>query len=287
MARREVVKNMKPRQSHHIEIESASLSDIGRKRSNNEDAVLEMPEYGIFCVSDGMGGLEDGEFASDCVVQTIREKIEALGTGDTYIVRAMTQKIASVRYAVNEASADIKRQSEDTNSSGMGATVVAAILDSSAGNAVVLHAGDSRAYYFRDGRLTQLTKDHSIAEAVKVSDERKLPALFCNIITKAVGTEDTVDMDETLISLHANDIVLLCTDGLTKMLKDGDISQLLSKNNGTALPAIARLLVDSANEAGGRDNVSVLLLRIKECSTETGAESDSTIDPDTTETMPR
>ena len=123
--------------------------------------------------------------------------------------------------------------------------------------------GDSRVYVYRDGRFRQVTRDHSVAAAAGVSDEKSLPAFFRGVVTRAVGLDDHVDLEITPVEVHPGDLFLLCSDGLTKMLTDAAIVKLLKKQAGVAdLDGLAQGLVDAANAAGGEDNVSVVLVRV-------------------------
>jgi len=128
---------------------------------------------------------------------------------------------------------------------------------------VCLHAGDSRVYVYRDGHFKLLTRDHSVAAAAGVSDERSLPAFCRGVVTRAVGLDEHVNLELTPVEVHPGDLFLLCSDGLTKMLTDAAIAKLLKKQVGAAnFDGLAQNLVDTANAAGGEDNVSVVLVRV-------------------------
>jgi len=164
-------------------LSSVGLSDIGRKRENNEDAVLLLPEHGVFCVADGMGGAEEGEVASQAIVEGLRDDFTSMEGLDG--ASTVEQKAGVVQKSLNKVSSWIRKRSEKKDAPGTGSTAVVLVFDGgSPHTALTLHAGDSRAYRFRKGRLEQLTKDHSIAEALKVDDERAGPiGKSCSILS--------------------------------------------------------------------------------------------------------
>ncbi len=240
---------------------SAEVTDVGRKRRNNEDAVLRVPEAGVFCVADGMGGVQGGEVASKATVDALRDAFTASPDAPFAVTAAAAARLAS--RAVNRASQWIKARSEERGLSGTGSTVVMLLFDRvMPEQARVLHAGDSRAYRYRQGKLQQLSADHSVAAAAGLADDKDLPAMFRGVITRAVGLEETVLLEETLADVAAGDLFLLCSDGLTKMVPDKTLSKLLRKHTADAPEALARLLVGEALKAGGDDNVSVVLVRV-------------------------
>jgi protein phosphatase len=242
---------------------SAEVTDVGRKRRNNEDAVLRVPEAGVFCVADGMGGVQGGEVASQATVDALRDAFTVSPDAPFAVTAAAAARLASC--AVNRASQWIKARSEERGLSGAGSTVVMLLFDRvMPEQARVLHAGDSRAYRFRKGKLQQLSTDHSVAAAAGLADDKNLPAMFRGVITRAVGLEETVLLEETPADVAAGDIFLLCSDGLTKMVPDKTLSKLLRKHAADEPESLARLLVGEALKAGGEDNVSVVLVRVAE-----------------------
>ncbi|MBU4199449.1 MAG: protein phosphatase 2C domain-containing protein [Verrucomicrobia bacterium] len=232
---------------------SAALSDVGRKRKGNEDSILSLPEAGMFCVADGMGGAAGGELASLWTVEAIQH---AFKTG-----ASSPRKTALVRDALNEASWRIKAMAEEQGIIGAGTTAVVLFFDDyQPDQATVLHAGDSRAYRIRDGILECLTTDHSLAASVGLPHDSFLPTMFRGVITRAIGLEDTVELDEAVVQVKTGDCFLLCSDGLTKMLSDGDIQNLIHTTSTQDLSRFAATLVDEANRAGGEDNISIILV---------------------------
>lgn len=240
---------------------SADGTDTGRKRSHNEDSLLRLPDAGVFCVADGMGGMYGGEVASHAVVAGLQNAFEAAvrdGSADT-----LAQRAALVRQALNQASSWIKRHGEERGASGAGTTAIVLVCDASRPTrALLLHAGDSRAYCFRRGRLTQLSNDHSVAAAAGLKNEKSLPSMFRGVVTRAVGLEHEVKLEETPVDIEPDDLLLLCSDGLTRMVPDKSIARLLKDGAGGDLQALARTLIAAANDAGGEDNISVVLVRV-------------------------
>lgn len=244
---------------------SAELTDIGHCRKNNEDAVLRLPSRGVFCVADGMGGLQGGEVASQAVVDALRkefsESSEAAASG-----RAGSAAKRAER-AINAASLWIKERAEGLGLGGTGSTVVVLVFDpTTPSRAVVLHAGDSRAYRCRGDELIQLMTDHSVAAAAGLRDDRNLPAMYRGVITRAVGLDRHVRLESTEVEVASGDLFLLCSDGLDKMLSDRQIHEFLRCHHDEDLQDLAEALIEAALEAGGDDNVSVVLVRVaKDC----------------------
>lgn len=242
-------------------LESSSLTDTGLKRENNEDAVCDLREFGAFCVADGMGGASSGEVASQAVVDHLTSAFSA----DTDRDLPFIQRIRRVQEALNRASIWIKRHADDKGVSGTGTTVVTLVFDHRMKQrAVVMHAGDSRAYRFRKGVIKRISKDHSMAEEYGLGDEEELPVMFRGIITRAVGLDKTVRLERTPASVKPGDVYMLCSDGLTRMLSDDRMCQILQRFQEADLSAMARELVDQANEEGGLDNISVVLVRVSD-----------------------
>src|SRR5215218_8544435 len=241
-------------------VEQAFRTDTGRQRDANEDAYL--AESPVFAVADGMGGAQAGEVAS----RLAAESFEA-------VQRGTESPEAYLRAIAKTANARIHRLAEaDTSRSGMGTTLTAALVE---GEEVgFAHVGDSRAYLFRDGKLKLLTSDHSLVEELRrqgrLTDEQAEGHPQRSIITRALGPEREVDVDTMTQQARPGDIYLLCSDGLTSMVKDDRIKQILG--SASSLEAAAGDLVTEANEAGGRDNITVVAFRVEEA--EVPAEAD-------------
>ena len=241
----------------------AGLTDVGRRRKNNEDSLVSLLGQGVFCVADGMGGVQGGEIASQATVDALR----AAFTDSPDAAFALTAKASGglIGRALNNASQWIKARADERGLSGSGSTAVVLAFDRlDPSRALVLHAGDSRVYRYRADTLLQLSADHSVAAAAGLTDERDLPAMFRGVITRAVGLQPTVELEETETDIQPNDLFILCSDGLTKMVPDKLLQKILAKDLDKPLDGLAKVLIDEALKAGGEDNVTVLLVRVAE-----------------------
>jgi serine/threonine protein phosphatase PrpC len=253
-----------------IEIQAGARTDTGRIRENNEDSYRLAPELGLFVLSDGMGGLAAGELASRLTVDTIVEHCrEADGdpsltfTGNPMAgVMEASNRLADAIHLANRAVREAgRKRAHDSNPPAMGATVVAARI--SVGRLSLAHVGDSRAYRLRGGTLEQLTQDHSfVAEQVRsrvITEQEAKRSNLQNVLTRALGVESKVEVDILEELVLEGDTLLLCSDGLTRELSDSQIAAALS-DGGDAEGAAGRL-VDFANQAGGGDNITAVVLR--------------------------
>jgi serine/threonine protein phosphatase PrpC len=235
-------------------------SDTGRQRRANEDSVYARAP--LFVVADGMGGASSGEVASRMAVETLERGLPD-GSGP-----AQDRLAARVEEA-NEAIHDASRM--DAEHAGMGTTLTAAYID--AEEAAIAHVGDSRAYLLRDGELRQLTRDHSLVDEFvrqgKLTEEEARDHPQKSIITRALGPEPAVEVDRQTLPLRDGDVLLLCSDGLTSMVHEDEIAPILA--SAGSLQEAGKRLIAAANEAGGRDNITVILLRIEEVATGAGA----------------
>jgi protein phosphatase len=245
---------------------SSARTDTGRKRRRNEDALVCEPP--LFAIADGMGGAKAGEVASRLAAETLREQV----LGD---LPAPEQTVELIREANRRVFA---YSSENASARGMGTTMTVALVE---GNKVTIgHVGDSRAYLLRDELLTQLTQDHSlVAELVRsgrLSAEEAETHPRRSVITRALGTDSEVEVDVFSLQGQDRDIYLLCSDGLTSMVSDEEIASLLGASRDD-LDEASKKLVDAANQAGGEDNISIVLFSLEgeEPEQEQAAESDS------------
>jgi serine/threonine protein phosphatase PrpC len=227
-------------------------TDTGRQRRDNEDnAFVRAP---VFVVADGMGGAQAGEVASALAVEEFQQELPADGTPE----ERLTTRIRSANRRIYDLS-----QTEHEHA-GMGTTLTAVYVDRA--DLAVAHVGDSRAYIFRDGKLTRLTQDHSLVEELvrqgKLTEEQAAEHPQRSIITRALGIEIDVMVDTWTYPAKAGDIVLLCSDGLTSMIGEEQIAEILATEHN--LDRAADLLIGAANEAGGRDNITVILFRLEE-----------------------
>jgi protein phosphatase len=222
----------------------------------------------LFAVADGMGGAQAGELASRLAATSLEEFTQAHGD-------------PTAADLVQEANARIYRRSqEDPAAAGMGSTITVALVDGTAGAVSLAHVGDSRAYLLRGGSLEQLTADHSlVAELVRsgrLTEEEAENHPQRSVITRVLGTDPDVDVDTLTVLAEPGDLFLLCSDGLTAMLRDEDILQVLEAADGDPDQA-ARALVDAANRAGGDDNITVVAFELVEGDpTSDGAVGDET-----------
>lgn len=230
-------------------------SDVGRVRRNNEDALAFDARRGIAVLADGMGGLDAGEVASRIAVERIMELL-----GEGLVERSVDPQLLITR-AVQAANLDVCTHGREKQVD-MGTTVVAWLLTAE-GQCFIAHVGDSRAYRMRQGALKRLTSDHSMVQQMIddgiLGEAEALTAPNRNVITRALGLDVQVKVDVRSWVHMPGDLYLLCSDGLTDLIPEPEINQLLDERSGD-LPAAARELVGRANEAGGHDNISVLLI---------------------------
>ena len=250
-------------------VRACGLSDVGLTRAHNEDYFEVDPRHRLYVVADGMGGHSHGEVAAKLAVDAIHDFIERASdreitwpfAADTRLARHSNLLKMAVRLAHDKVLGAIV---QDGSLQGMGTTVVGFVLDGSL--AAVAHVGDSRAYRLRDGRLDQLTQDHTwVHEQVMagfLSQEQARSHPLKNVVTRALGGEADVIVDVREVEVKAGDLYLLCSDGLTTMLGDAEIKARLASGRG--LHEICRTLVNDANARGGIDNVTVILLAIEE-----------------------
>src|SRR3954451_10687319 len=228
----------------------ASVTDTGRRRRHNEDSYVCEPP--LFAVADGMGGAQAGELASGLAASALRDDSERLGGEQR--VDELIQKANRRVY---------ERQTQDASASGMGTTITVALVQ---GDIVWIgHVGDSRAYLIRDGRLEQLTEDHSlVAELVrsgKLSPEEAEVHPQRSVVTRALGTDPNVDVDTFEIAAKPGDLFLLCSDGLTTMVDEETILAEVDRHRAD-LQTAAKALVRAANRGGGEDNIPVVFFEL-------------------------
>jgi serine/threonine protein phosphatase PrpC len=227
----------------------AGRSHPGRRRRRNEDSFVVAPP--LFAVADGMGGAKAGEIASRLAAAAVREE-----EGDRVDVAEL----------IHEANRRVfERARDDASASGMGTTMTVALVE---GDQVTIgHVGDSRAYRLRDNALEQLTEDHSlVAELVrsgKLSPEEAETHPQRSVITRALGTDPDVDADTFTVEAQPGDVFLLCSDGLTTMVEDNHIVEVVNRHRGD-LERAAKQLISDANRSGGDDNVTVVFFEIVE-----------------------
>ena len=250
----------------------AGTSDVGRKRTHNEDAYLLLPEESLYCVADGMGGHASGEVAARIAVEEMAEFFRVTGRDDeaTWPYKmdaALSYDQNRLVTAVKLANVRIfERAATDQRLKGMGTTIVAASFPKGGRALLVGHVGDSRAYLWRRGALRQLTEDHSLLNDYKktraLSPEEIQAFPHKNVIVRALGMRDVVDVDLFEEPLEDGDVVLLCSDGLSGLVPDAVMAEAIRANVGD-LKLAAQVLVDEANAAGGTDNVTCVLAQAR------------------------
>jgi len=250
-----------------LRVEVAGETNVGRKRNHNEDNLAIFSEFGLYVVADGMGGHASGEVASKMAIETLREFFSATADDPE---RTWPYKMdRSKGYEENRLITGVKLANlrifesaqREARQRGMGTTIVAifTVID----GVYVAHVGDSRVYRIRDGKMEQLTEDHSLLNDY-VKMKRLTPAEIANfphknVIVRALGMKDTVKVDTRYEVPRANDIILLCTDGLSGPVNDEKILEIVEKS--TDLKTASRRLIETANENGGPDNITCVLAR--------------------------
>jgi PPM family protein phosphatase len=233
--------------------DQATRTDTGRQRNANEDSLFTRAP--LFVVADGMGGAQAGEVASKTAAESFDRELPASPPE-----QLLRETIEAANRTIHE------RARRDPELAGMGTTITAAILDPESEEVAIGHVGDSRAYRLRGGRFERLTRDHSLVEEMRrkgqLTDAQAEDHPQRSIITRALGPEPEVDVDVQTVPAQAGDVFLICSDGLTTMLGDEQIGRLLAR--ATSMESAVRALVDEANRAGGRDNITVIAFRLED-----------------------
>jgi len=252
---------------------SAMLSHVGRVRKNNEDFCAQLPAQGVFVVCDGMGGAAAGEIASELAAHTFLRMMTP-GRRRLDLATAEVRLDAAVR-AANKAVFEYSRKSAQLH--GMGTTLVGLVVEVSETlpelpTVTLVHVGDSRCYRFREGALELLTRDHSLVEEqLRLGEISAMEAHhhpMRNIITRAVGSHPLVEPEIRGVAAASGDIYLLASDGLNRELSDAEIGKIVQlvvargEGGQANLEVLAKTLVDAANDQGGGDNVTVLLVQM-------------------------
>jgi protein phosphatase len=238
-------------------------TDTGRVRPQNEDAFMSRAGDGLFVVCDGMGGAPAGEVASEMALQAIARELRQNGH-DVATSSPFLPHTNRLVHAVRQSNEFIYGEAQkDPRQAGMGTTIVGAwIREQVAG---VAHVGDSRAYLWHDDRLEPLTRDHSLMEAhiaAGLADEgRLLPAEQQNVLVRVLGREPDVDVDVTEVPVQSGDYVLLCSDGLTRMVPEAELAQAIRTFQEPQ--QICDHLIAAANRNGGADNITVVVVEVR------------------------
>jgi PPM family protein phosphatase len=238
-----------------MNLSACGTSDVGLVRSNNEDSCFVSAADGLFIVADGMGGHAAGEVASDLAIRAVRERVRN-ATGDD--PRALlADAVAAANLAVRQASAS------NPAWRGMGTTLTILLLQ--AAQAHLAHVGDSRLYRYRDNRLEQLSDDQTLVEEQlrqgMISDHEAATSRLRHVLLQAVGTADELELCQKTLPLAERDRFLLCSDGVTDLLSDARLAELIATSSDLQL--LCARLVDAAKAAGGRDNITVVLVEVE------------------------
>jgi len=250
-----------------IIVESSGITDVGKKRQGNEDALFFDDALGLYVVADGMGGHRAGEIASKLVVDTISKFIRQASNNGDYTSKLALDKTLSREanillsgiYLSNQVVHKASLQNEDFR--GMGSTVSAVYF--TAGTLIAANVGDSPIYLIRDGQIKLLSKPHTVLaeqQALNPANAKKLGMEFRHVLTRAMGTEDSVNVDIYEIQCFKNDILVISSDGLSDKALPEEILELVDQNG---LNTACQRLVKLANDRGGDDNVTAIVLKVK------------------------
>jgi protein phosphatase len=236
-----------------MKLVAAGLTDVGRERDHNEDTFLVDHDAGLFLVADGMGGHRAGEVASALARDTVAQALRA---------SQAPSRLQALDEAIRTANARVVQEGKENRTrKGLGTTIVALVRD---GDAVgIAHAGDSRCYRYRGGQLQRMTRDHSLVEEFGGDDPAVHAALsgYSNVITRALGTAADTVPELRREAIQPGDLFLLCSDGLSGVVDEATMKRVLDSEPD--LERACRTLVDTANERGGPDNISVVLVRVE------------------------
>ncbi len=250
-----------------MKIAAFGMTDVGKKRTRNEDSFLLNEGLGLYLVADGMGGHSGGEFASRMASSTIEEVIQGINSDpEATVISGVNSEEADfgdrLRYAIEVASSRIyDRSVYDSTLKGMGTTTVAALYNE--GQLYVANVGDSRAYMVHANKMIQVTVDHSlVSEQIQAGVLSKADAKkhhLKNIITRSVGYQEVVEIDIRRFDTHMGDRLILCSDGLSNMIDDEELEKIIIEN---PIREACKRLIERANEKGGDDNVTVVITEV-------------------------
>jgi protein phosphatase len=252
---------------------ASGLSDVGLQREHNEDSFVVLTEYDLFIVADGMGGHRAGDVASRLATDTIAEFFRSTATEDvtwpfhfdTSLSEEENRLLTGIRIANRQI---FERSAKSRECRGMGTTVVGALFSPKKNRMYIGHVGDSRCYRIRRGELRQMTRDHSLINdyllAMPDLTEEQKSELPKNVITRALGMQDQVVVDLQHDDPQPGDTYVLCSDGLSGMVSDDDIELIVASTDDVR--AACTRLIERANERGGEDNITAVLIKIEDVS---------------------
>lgn len=236
----------------------AALTDIGRLRRRNEDAILVVPEFAVFGVCDGLGGAEGGAEASQIVVQTVEEALRRPTLPAA--MRSHAFRVLTVVKALGEAGQRIRVHAARRRYRGMGSTATFLMFsEAPAQRATLLHVGDTLAFRLRGANIERLFEPHCV-EVEYGQHAAGLPLHLRTLLTRAIGIREHEQLEPTPVDVKVGDIFLVASDGLTNMVPPGGIAARLATARTRGPAEAARALVEAANDAGGRDNISVIVV---------------------------
>ncbi len=244
-------------------VKIAGYTDVGMRRESNQDCIDFDQELGIAVLADGMGGHKAGEVAAHMAVKFVLEKLRGCALQENSVSISDSRLLEFVSTTISGSNAEIFQTSEREKAcKGMGTTLVAAMVIGS--QVYVGHVGDSRLYLCRDRAANRITKDHSLVRDLIdkgfYTEIEARNAGVGHVVTRALGTRPDVEVDTIKEQLQADDLLLLCSDGLTDMVSDWEIAETIDENI-TDLELAARKLIALANRHGGKDNISVILMQ--------------------------
>jgi serine/threonine protein phosphatase PrpC len=249
---------------------AAGLSDVGLQREHNEDSFLVLNEYDLYVVADGMGGHRAGDVASRIATETISEFFKSTANDDvtwpfhfdTNLSEEENRLLTGIRVANRQI---FERSSRSREYQGMGTTVVGAMFSPKKQRMYIGHVGDSRCYRVREGKIQQLTRDHSLINDYLVAmpdlTEEQRSELPKNVITRALGMQDSVVVDLQHDDPRTGDVYILCSDGLSGMMTDEEIRQIVT--GSPDIRVACKKLIERANEQGGEDNITAVVIQIE------------------------
>lgn len=264
-----------------IHFRAFGITDVGQVREHNEDAIGLVVEQGYMVVADGMGGHNAGEVASAIAIDEVRQYLSLASRPEPSAENAIySPETLHLRDAVITANnAILEAAKRDDARKGMGTTLVA--MQFSGNRAAIAHVGDSRLYRFREGFLDQLTTDHTLVQEWLTrklyTEEEARNAKNKNVITRALGLVEDLEVDLLEELVRSNDVYLLCSDGLNGMLEDDEIAKVL-REQGNEPEAATMSLLNLANAAGGKDNISIIIVCVDEVVAGQDEASDETLD---------
>lgn len=241
----------------------AGVTDTGRRRTQNEDHIDFDEKLGIAVLADGMGGHKAGEIAAFMAVESVLEDLQYFINQENSQAITSSQLLEALSSTISDSNRKVFRAAEASHElKGMGTTIVAAVIRGS--RIYVGHVGDSRLYLFRNNELTRLTRDHSLIQDLIdkgfYTEQEARTASVSHVVTRALGSRADVEVDTGEYELEDNDLLLLCSDGLTDLVFDTKISEIL-RRHPQDLEKTANALVAQANDHGGKDNISVIIAR--------------------------